>query len=172
MILAAQRLTLAPLTLDDAPDLYALMSDAEAMAFRDAVEITDAAAAADLLADRLAAVAEGVALHWALRRNDDGAFLGCCELSDIDRHHRRAATGFLVARAHWGADYELEAMHAVISHAAQALRLRRLSASAHLADHHAITVLQQLGFRREGVLRGAVVRDGERRDGLVMGLSL
>jgi len=172
MILAAQRLTLRPLTLDDAPQLHALMSDAEVMAFWDVAEITELAITAEILAAQLAAVEEGSAIHWSLRRNADDAFLGCCDLSDIDLRHGRAEIGFMLARRHWGAGYGLEAMHAVISHAAQTLRLRRLSARAHLGNVRSIALLERLGFSEEGVLRGYVERDGERRDCLVMGLLL
>lgn len=172
MILAASRVTLRPLTLDDAPNLHALMSDADVMAYWDVAEVTDLAVTTQILEAQLAEVEGGQALYWTIRRNGDEDFVGCCDLSDIDRHHGRAEIGFMLARAFWGAGYALEAMHAVISHAAQSLRLRRLSARTHLGNLRSIALLERLGFSREGVLRGYVERDGERRDCLVMGLLL
>jgi RimJ/RimL family protein N-acetyltransferase len=101
-----------------------------------------------------------------------GACIGLCDLSEIDRRHSRADVGFMVARRCWGAGYALEAMHAVIGHAAQGLRLRRLQARAHLGNVRSMRLLDRLGFRREGLLRGYVERDGERRDCALYGLLL
>lgn len=172
MILSASRVTLRPLTPEDAPHLHGLMSDPAVMAYWDVAEINDLAVTAQILEAQLAEAAEGLALHWTIRRDDDNDFVGCCDLSDIDRQHRRAEIGFMLAPRFWGAGYALEAMHAVISHAAQSLRLRRLSARAHLGNLRSIALLERLGFSEEGVLRGYVERDGERRDCLVMGLLL
>lgn len=172
MILGAPRVTLRPLGPDDAPPLHSLMSDPEVMAYWDMAEVSDEAVATRILQAQLAEVAAGQAIYWTIRRNADRAFVGCCDLSDLDRQHRRAEIGFMLARRFWGGGYAQEAMHAVISHAALALRLRRLSARTHLGNLRSIALLERLGFSREGVLRGYVERDGERRDCLVMGLLL
>jgi RimJ/RimL family protein N-acetyltransferase len=52
----------------------------------------------------------------------------------------------------------------VISHAALTLRQKAASARVHLENERSISLLEQLGFQREGVLRGYVERDGARRD--------
>jgi len=103
---------------------------------------------------------------------DDGGFLGLCDLSEIDKRHSRADVGFMLARRYWGGGYTYEAMHAVIGHAAQVLRLKRLQARTHLGNVRSMRLLDRLGFRREGLLRGYVERDGERRDCVLYGLLL
>ena len=65
-----------------------------------------------------------------------------------------------------------EAMHAVIAHAAIVLRLRRLETRTQIGNVRAIRLLERLGFKREGLMRGYVERDGERRDCLLFGLLL
>lgn len=110
--------------------------------------------------------------YWAMERTGDHTFVGVCDLSEIDRRHARAEVGFMVGRADWGEGYTFEAMHAIISHAAQSLRLKRLEARTHIGNVRSIRLLERLGFRREGLMRGYVDRDGERRDCLLFGLSL
>lgn len=172
MILNTERLTLRPVAMDDAAQFHGLMRDAEVMAFWDSIEIADVDVAANLLAQRLDEMDEGQALYWAMERAGDGLFLGCCDISDIDWPHRRAEVGFVLARRFWGDGYGVEAMHAVINHAAQALRLRRLSARTHFGNLRSVALLERLGFRKEGVLRGYVEHDGQRRDCLMYGLLL
>jgi ribosomal-protein-alanine N-acetyltransferase len=172
MILSTKRLTLRPLAASDAAAIHALISDPEIMAFWDVPAITDAEIAAEILAGQLFDIASGAALYWAIERKTDGAFIGTCDISDINHHHRRAEIGFILARAFWGAGYALEAMQAVVHHAGTRQKLQRLSARTHLANIRSVALLARLGFQQEGVLRGYVERGGERWDCLIFGLLL
>jgi ribosomal-protein-alanine N-acetyltransferase len=172
MILETARLSLRPLERGDAAALHGLMSDAEVMAFWDIAEIEDPELTAQILDSQLRAMASREAIYWALVRQVDGAFVGSCDVGGIDRWHKRAEIGFISAKAFWGEGYMQEAMQAVIDHAAQALRLRKLTARAHVGNVRSVRLLQRLGFEQEGVLRGHVERDGERRDCLLFGLLL
>jgi [ribosomal protein S5]-alanine N-acetyltransferase len=172
MILKTERLSLRPLSQDDQEPVRRMMGDAEVMAFWDSAPIEEPDAIADILGRQLAEVERGDAVHWTLERLLDETFLGCADISAIDRWHHRGEVGFMLDRAAWGAGYATEAMGAVIAHAAQGLRLKRLSARTHLGNIRSMRLLERLGFRREGVLRGYVERDGRRRDCALFGLLL
>jgi ribosomal-protein-alanine N-acetyltransferase len=172
MILETLRLRLRPLRAGDDAALHAIMSDAEVMAFWDCSQIEDIALTTLILHSQLDQMADKRGFYWAMERAADQAFIGCCDLAEIDRWHHRAEVGFIVARAYWGDGYTLEAMQAVINHAAQALRLKRLSARTHLGNVRSVRLLRRLGFEQEGLLRGYVDREGERRDCLLFGLLL
>lgn len=172
MILETGRLILSPLELVDVDDIYGLMSDEDVMAYWDMAETADPALVRLIVEAQLDAARDGRAIYWTMRRREDGAFIGCCDLSDIDRWHHRAEIGFMTGRAFWGDGYTLEAMQAVIDHAAQQLRLQRLNARTHVGNLRSIRLLERLGFHQEGLLRGYVQRDGERRDCFFYGLLL
>jgi len=172
MILQTSRLTLRPMTITDAQSLHAIMSDAEVMAFWDMSEIEDIELTIEILKSQLADMKAKKSSYWAMTRTEDGLFVGCCDLSEIDRWHHRAEVGFIVSKAFWGDGYAQEAMEAVVDHAAQAMKLRRLTARTHLGNFRSVKLLEKLGFRQEGLLRGYVDRDGERRDCLMFGLLL
>ena len=55
---------------------------------------------------------------------------------------------------------------------AAASGLRRLLARSHLGNRRSDNLLATLGFQEEGLLRGHVLRDGERRDCRLFGLLL
>src|SRR6185312_11563472 len=84
---------------------------------------------------------------------------------------KRAEVGFMLSREAWGQGYALEAMRAVLSYAG-AQGLRRLLARTHLGNRRSDSLLEELGFEEEGLLRGHVLRDGERRDCRLFGLLL
>jgi RimJ/RimL family protein N-acetyltransferase len=172
MILNTERLNLRPLEAEDAAAIHLMMSDAEVMAFWDSEVIDDPALTLDIVERHLDEAGRDEARYWTLQLAADGRFLGLCDLSEIDRRHSRADVGFMVARRYWGGGYTFEAMHAVIGHAAQGLRLKRLQARTHLGNVRSMRLLDRLGFKREGLLRGYVERDGERRDCVLFGLLL
>jgi len=160
------------MTIADAESLHAIMSDAEVMAFWDMSEIEDIELTTSILKSQLGDMKAKKSAYWAMTRTGDGLFVGCCDLSEIDRWHHRAEVGFIVSKAFWGDGYAQEAMEAVVDHAAQAMKLRRLTARTHLGNVRSVRLLEKLGFRHEGLLRGYVDRDGERRDCLMFGLLL
>ena len=160
------------MTLADAESLHAIMSDAEVMAFWDVSEIEDIELTTSILNSQLGQMKARKSAYWAMERTEDNTFVGCCDLSEIDRWHHRAEVGFIVAKRYWGDGYAQEAMAAVVDHAAQSMKLRRLTARTHLGNIRSVRLLEKLGFRHEGLLRGYVDREGERRDCLLFGLLL
>jgi ribosomal-protein-alanine N-acetyltransferase len=170
-ILETERMRLTPLVVDDTRYIFPLMADAEVMAFWDVGEIDDPDVIANIVVGQIEEMAEGRAVYWTMRSLGDGQFIGTCDLSEIDRRHRRAEVGFMLGREAWGQGYASEAMQAVLSYAATQ-GLRRLLARTHLGNRRSESLLEKLGFVEEGMLRGHVLRDGERRDCRLFGLLL
>jgi RimJ/RimL family protein N-acetyltransferase len=171
VILETERLILRPIAPDDWRVLYPIMSDPVVMAHWDSSEIEDPEVVAQMIAAEVDDMSAGRACYWAVERSPDRAFLGACDLSDIDWRHRRGEVGFVLAGVAWGQGYGLEAMRAVVDHAAS-LGLKRLWARAHVGNERSERLLERLGFEAEGYLRGHIQRGGERRDCKIFGLLL
>ena len=170
-ILETGRMRLTPLVADDTRYIFPLMADAEVMAFWDVGEIDDPDVIGNIVAGQVEEMGGGGAVYWTMRSLGDGQFIGTCDLSEIDRRHRRAEVGFMLGREAWGQGYASEAMQAVLSYAATQ-GLRRLLARTHLGNRRSESLLAKLGFEEEGMLRGHILRDGERRDCRLFGLLL
>lgn len=170
-ILETERLRLEPLAASDAEHLFPIMGDPEVMAYWDVAEIDDPDIVAGIVRGEVDAMAEGRAIYWAMRTLAGGEFLGSCDLSEIDRWNRRAEVGFMLGRDAWGQGYALEAMRSVVAFAATS-GIRKLVARTHLGNLRSETLLERLGFEKEGLLRGHILKDGERRDCRLFGLLL
>jgi ribosomal-protein-alanine N-acetyltransferase len=170
-ILETGRLRLVPLVAEDAGPIFPLMADAEVMAFWDMGESDDPDLIARIVQGQVDEMAEGRAFYWSMRALADDRFIGVCDLSEIDWRHHRAEVGFMLGREAWGQGFAQEAMQAVVSYAATR-GLRRLLARTHLGNRRSDALLERLGFVEEGLLRGHVLRDGERRDCRLFGLLL
>ncbi|RAK52961.1 GNAT family N-acetyltransferase [Phenylobacterium deserti] len=170
-ILETERLRLSPLTPEDASDIFPLMDDPEVMAYWDSPEVDDPDLVAEIVASQVAQMRQGLALHWSMRALDAEGFIGCCGLTEIDRRHKRAEVGFMLSREAWGQGFALESMRTVIAYAASN-GLRKLTARTHLGNRRSENLLAKLGFQKEGLLRGHVLKDGDRRDCRLFGVLL
>jgi len=163
MILTTGRLHLRPVSAHDAEALFAARGDPEVMRYWDWPAQESVAAVRSILEAHIPELGDGTTLWWVAALAPDGPAIGECDLSEIDRHHRRAEVGFLFARRHWGQGYAREAMEAVIAHAFGELNLERLWARFHDGNDSSKRLLEKLGFTY-GTLKEHVVRGGERRD--------
>lgn len=170
-ILETERLRLEPLTPEDANAVFPLMDDPEVMHFWDSPEIDDPDVVAEIVRSQVDAMAAGSAIYWAMRALEGGEFIGVCDLTEIDRRHKRAEVGFMLGREAWGHGYALEAMSTVAAYAATS-GLRKLTARTHLGNRRSEHLLEKLGFKEEGLLRGHILKDGDRRDCRLFGLLL
>jgi RimJ/RimL family protein N-acetyltransferase len=110
-------------------------------------------------------------LHLALHLKATGAPIGFGDLAMIDHHHRRCMVGLVIGeRALWGQGYGREALGGLLSVAFERLRLRRVGAQVYAFNERSLRLFEAAGFRREGVLRGNVEKDGVAHDEVVFGL--
>lgn len=104
---------------------------------------------------------------WCVVPRDGGAPIGMCglirrdTLPDVD-------VGFAFLPEAWGRGHAREAAAAVLEHARDALRLRRVLAITDPENAASIRVLERIGMRREGTIR----MPGEAIDLLVYAVDL
>lgn len=108
-------------------------------------------------------------LGWIIARN--GVPVGLMTLNGLTSHHRRAGWNWFIGDA--------DARGRGVGRAAQVLGLERAFGELNLhkvwsevlADNDAALKVQvSVGFRREGYLRGHVLKDGLERDTVLLGL--
>jgi [ribosomal protein S5]-alanine N-acetyltransferase len=170
-ILESEHLRLTPLAETDAPVVFPLMGDPDAMAYWDIPEIDDPDVVSTIVVNQVEAMRAGLALHWVVRDLRDGVARGVCDLLDLQSRSRRAELRFTLDRGAWDSGYPREAIRTVAVYAAAA-GLRRLLTRTHLGDRPSDKVLEDLGFREDGLRRGQSLRIGQRRDCRIFELAL
>ena len=159
MILKTDRLILRPQALADAPDLFAILSDPQAMRFWNRPAIARLAVVEELVREQQAAMAEGLCRYWTVRLN--GGAIGSVDLSLIQQGS--AELGFLLRPDHWGMGLASEAVGAVVAHGLAALRLTRLAAVVQTENRAAARVLEKNGFSVVAA-RSVLLADGQSKD--------
>lgn len=83
--------------------------------------------------------------------------------------HQVGELGYTIRRDRWGHGYATEVAHLLVGLGFDQLGLRRLAATCDPDNAASIRVLEKVGLRREGLLRGLYVVRGRQRDRLVFG---
>lgn len=95
---------------------------------------------------------------------DGSQMVGVTGLHHTDWVNRSAEWGISLAPAHWNQGFGREIVLRMQQYAFEELCLHRVWLRVHLEHQAARHLYASVGFLDEGVLRGAVVRDGEHRD--------
>lgn len=98
-------------------------------------------------------------------REDDGALLGGCTLSNVNRGVQQSCTlGYWAGEIHAGKGYITKAVRALVPYVFEELRLHRLQAACLPENERSKAVLRRCGFREEGYARGYLRINGVWRD--------
>jgi ribosomal-protein-serine acetyltransferase len=84
-----------------------------------------------------------------------GAIVGVADLHELDLQNRRAAIGYWIDGGHEGKGLVTRSAAALIGHAFRDLRLHRVEIKCEPGNTRSAAIPERLGFRKEGILRGA-----------------
>ncbi|NIE62498.1 GNAT family N-acetyltransferase [Burkholderia sp. Ax-1719] len=168
--LSTARLRIRALRHDDAPALFTIWSDAEAMRYFSFAPMRHVDEAHARIASTLKPSSAGKDLVCTVEARDSGEVLGTCDLFHLHAQCRRAEIGFSLQRQHWGKGLMSEAAAAVVDHAFDTVKLNRIEADIDPRNVASARVLERLGFQREGLLRERWIVGEEVTDSALYGL--
>ena len=164
------RVVLRWISEDDIDSLYDIFSHPQVMRYWSSPPLADRAAAAELQREIADGNESDKMFKWGLALRDSNTVIGTTTLFNLNLDNGRAELGYAMGRAHWGKGYMNEALNALVSHAFEAMDLRRLEADVDPRNAPSIRTLERLGFQREGFLRERWHVNGEIQDALFYGL--
>src|SRR5229473_2838032 len=132
--LSTSRLFLRHIRPADAEDLFATLSDEEAMQFyghepHRSVDETHA-----LIEQIQARYGRREAIRWGITLKGEDRVIGSCGFHDFDAGFHRAATGYELNRAFWNQGLMTEALSAILAYGFTDLDLHRIEASIDMAN--------------------------------------
>jgi RimJ/RimL family protein N-acetyltransferase len=109
---------------------------------------------------------------FSIRSLEDNRLLGDINLDVVNNWgSRNSFVGLGIgSREDWGKGYGTDAMKIILRFAFTEINLRRVTLSVFEYNPRAIRSYEKAGFRHEGRMRGALLRDGKRWDMLYMGI--
>ncbi|WP_409253879.1 GNAT family N-acetyltransferase [Bacillus sp. SCS-153A] len=109
-------------------------------------------------------------MRWGIVIKETGAFIGTVGLNQLQVANKKAEIGFEIHPDFWSNGYTSEAAHAVINYAFERLGLFRMGAITFLQNNASISLLEKMGFKKEGILRGFIYQNGVSNDTNVFSL--
>jgi len=109
----------------------------------------------------------GVGLSLQIVRRSDRKVIGGVGLHNFDDSNSSAEVGYWVGRPFRRQGYGGEATRAIVRLAFRQLRLHRVEARVFPGNRGSLELLRRLGFRREGLVRDEVRKDGVWRSSLL-----
>lgn len=114
--------------------------------------------------------AAGELSRWGVALRRDDQLIGTCGFNDWSQAHRWAELAFDLARPHWGRGLMRQAVAAVIQWAFQQDRVDRVHAFVRVDNKRSESLLERVGFVREGRLRSYRLCRGQPHDFHIYGL--
>lgn len=152
--LQTARLLLRPLTLDDAPAYWPLVSNADILRHVGEAPRSSLDEVITVLRERpLADYARHGFGRLAVIERDSGLMIGWCGLKVVPELGGEVDIGYRLLSECWGRGYATEAGRAVIAHGFEHLQLARIVGMTVAANVDSARVLEKLGLRYERELQ-------------------
>ncbi len=111
---------------------------------------------------------EDKVFELAIERKEDGKVIGLLGL--IRQDHGQGEMGWALGVEYRGQGYATEAARALMDYGFNSLGLHRIHADTGTDNLASCRMMERLGMRREGLLRGAVYEEGQWVDRYVYGV--
>ncbi|TCP29060.1 ribosomal-protein-alanine N-acetyltransferase [Scopulibacillus darangshiensis] len=152
-VIETRRLILREVTVDDANDMFAYLSDKAVVKPMGLDPFQTVKDVWDEIGWYKSIFEEGTGMRWGITPKDSGKVIGSCGFLNMRTKHYRAEVGYELSRDHWGKGIANEALKAVIRYGYQHFLLERIEALIEPMNLPSQKLVEKLGFRREGLLR-------------------
>jgi RimJ/RimL family protein N-acetyltransferase len=119
----------------------------------------------------LSSASDGKHFEFSLRTRKDDRLIGFVALHSIDWNNQTGVLSIGIGDPEFrGKGYGRDSLELILNYAFNELNLYRVGLDVIANNNRAIKAYERAGFRREGVIRQAVYRDGQRDDLILMGI--
>lgn len=160
-VLETPRLTLRPMTMRDAQDIYDYSCDKEVArhVLWDAHRsVADSRA---YLRYIIRQYREGMPSSYGIVLKETGKLVGTIGFMWMNTENSTVEVGYSLAREHWNKGLMTEALRALIDMAFTCLKVHRIEAQHETSYPSSGRVMQKSGMRKEGTLRGRIYNKGK-----------
>lgn len=107
----------------------------------------------------------------AICLREDNSHIGNVYLTGINYINRTAESHIMIGdKSCWGKGYGGEALMEILTYGFNELGLNRIEARINADNTASLRLFQKIGYRREGVLREAIYKNGRYKDVIVMSI--
>ena len=109
-------------------------------------------------------------IRWGIVLKETGEFVGTAGLNNLVTWSKKAEVGYELHPAYWSQGITSEAVKEVLRYSFNELDLHRMGAVTFPQNHASTHLLEKLGFKKEGILRGYLYQNNQSHDALIFSL--
>jgi len=109
-------------------------------------------------------------IRWAILLKDDDTFIGTLGLNNLSFSGKKAEIGYELHPTYWNKGITTEAVKEVLRYSFNEIKLFRMGAVTYPQNEASIHLLEQLGFKKEGELRGYLYQNQQNHDAFIFSL--
>jgi len=151
--LETERLLLRPITMKDAPDIFAYASNPEVTKYVRFVTHKSIKDTHAFIRRVQTSYRKGVTPLWGMQLKASGRLIGASGFLQCPNPDQRAELGYVINPDYWGEGYVTEAAKALCDFAFREMKVNRIEAGTIVGHVASARVLEKCGFKFEGVLR-------------------
>lgn len=168
--LETKRLKLIEVGQEYSRQLYEIFSSEEVTRFYGMDSFTSVEQASRMIESFGKTYAEKRGIRWGMVSKETGELIGTAGLNNLQSWSKRAEIGFDAHPSYWRGGYTSEAVREVLRYSFEELGLHRVGAVTFPVNIASIRLLQKLGFREEGLMRGYLYQKGQSHDAALFGM--
>ncbi len=168
-IITTERLVLKPMALEEAELFYTYRSMEEVKKMQG--WFPESLEDAELFIAKYSRSGEPIVGTWkqfGIYLHDSGLLIGDCGFNMFEEE--QAGIGYTISPEFQRKGYGSEAVAGMLKHLFERMKLHRVMASTDPANYSSISLLEKLGFRKEGEFKKSIKINGEWKDDLAFGL--
>ncbi|MGZ7209868.1 MAG: GNAT family N-acetyltransferase [Methanobacterium sp.] len=148
-----ERLFLRKISLNDAETLFQYWSDPEVTKYLNVNTFSKIEQAYSMirLLNSLHTKREGI--RWAITVKKDKSIIGTCGYNNWIKRSSRGEIGYELGRKYWGKGYAREAVKEILKYGFKKMNFNRIEAFTVPEAISSIKLLEELGFKKEGLLK-------------------
>jgi len=171
-VLETARLKLRCITLEDAPELFVLRSDARTMQYLDREPFKSIEETAAFIKEKvLASLERNEGILWAIElKEQPGKLIGTTGFWRIDKDHYRAEIGYMLHPDYWRKGIMKEAIKITLDWAFAKTEIHSIEGNINPENEPSGAVLKSLGFVQEAWFKENYYFNGVFKDSLIFSL--
>lgn len=108
---------------------------------------------------------------FAVETLNEGKYIGGCGVNSVDWKNSNALVGIFIGdKDYWGKGYGTDAMKVLLKFIFNQMNIHKVKLSVYAFNERAIKCYEKCGFKKEGVLRKEIFKDGKYHDEIIMGI--
>lgn len=110
-------------------------------------------------------------IRFGIHKKEDDSLIGFCMIAFIDYYNKNCKFGMTIGeKDEWGKGYGKEVLDKIIRYCFEDLDMNRIGVEIYAFNERSIKMFENMGFKREGIIRQLVYKKNKFEDEYIYGL--